>query len=244
MPAPAALLVLWLSSMSQMELLVGSVLDASGAAITSASLVIRPATGAEVRVMTDATGRFTTPVPAGDFTVTVTAPGFRTITIARRSAETGPLEFRLVPGLDASVTVTAGRLEQQLTAVASAVSTLDRADLERSPALTTDETLRQVPAFSLFRRSSSIAAHPTAQGVSLRGIGPSGVSRTLVLLDGVPFNDPFGGWISWARVPRPSIERIEVVEGSAASLFGNYAMGGAINILTRTPAPWIDASAQ
>ena len=74
--------------------------------------------------------------------------------------------------------------------------------------------LRQIPTFSLFRRTSSLAAHPTAQGVSLRGIGPSGVSRTLVLLDGVPFNDPFGGWVYWTRVPLDSADRIEIVDGT------------------------------
>ena len=64
-----------------------------------------------------------------------------------------------------------------------------------------DDVLRQIPSFSLFRRANSISAQPTTQGVSLRGIGPSGQSRTLVLLDGIPFNDPFGGWVYWTRVP-------------------------------------------
>ena len=72
--------------------------------------------------------------------------------------------------------------------------------------------LRQVPSFSLFRRTSSLAAQPTAQGVSLRGIGPSGQSRTLVLLDGMPFNDPFGGWVYWTRVPLESVDRVEITE--------------------------------
>jgi outer membrane cobalamin receptor len=96
--------------------------------------------------------------------------------------------------------------------------------------------LRQVPTFSLFRRTSSLAAHPTAQGVSLRGIGPSGVSRTLVLVDGIPFNDPFGGWVYWTRIPLASVERIEMVDSSSSSLYGNYAMGGVINVMTAPPA--------
>ena len=83
-----------------------------------------------------------------------------------------------------------------------------------------------------FRRTSSLAAHPTAQGVSLRGIGPSGVSRTLVLLDGVPFNDPFGGWVYWTRVPLDATDRIEIVDSASSSLYGNYAMGGVINVMT------------
>ena len=99
-----------------------------------------------------------------------------------------------------------------------------------------DDVLRQIPTFSLFRRTSSLSSHPTAQGVSLRGIGPSGVSRTLVLVDGTPFNDPFGGWVYWTRVPLESVDRIEVVDGSSSSLYGNYAMGGVINIVSAHPA--------
>ena len=56
--------------------------------------------------------------------------------------------------------------------------------------------------FSLFRRSGSRYANPTSQGVSLRGLGASGARRALVLVDGLPLNDPFGGWVYWARVPR------------------------------------------
>ena len=72
--------------------------------------------------------------------------------------------------------------------------------------------------------------------MSLRGIGPSGVSRTLVLLDDVPFNDPFGGWVYWTRVPLEAADRIEVVDGSGSSLYGNYAMGGVINIVSSVPS--------
>src|SRR5579872_7054150 len=107
--------------------------------------------------------------------------------------------------------------------------------MQQSPALIADDALRNVASFSLFRRTSSIAAQPTTQGASLRGIGPSGQSRTLVLLDGVPFNDPFGGWVYWTRVPLSSVDRVEVTEGTASSLYGNYAMGGVINIITNTP---------
>jgi outer membrane receptor protein involved in Fe transport len=71
--------------------------------------------------------------------------------------------------------------------------------------------------------------------VSLRGLGPSGVSRTLVLLDGVPFNDPFGGWVYWTRIPLESVNQIEVIDGSSSSLYGNFAMGGVVNIVTKRP---------
>src|SRR5207249_1995131 len=79
------------------------------------------------------------------------------------------------------------------------------------------------------------SGHPTTQGLYLRGIGPSGTGRALVLLDGVPLNDPFGGWVYWNRVPLQSIEQIEVVRGGGSSVWGNYALGGVVHILTRRP---------
>jgi outer membrane receptor protein involved in Fe transport len=133
------------------------------------------------------------------------------------------------------VVVSASRIEQKLRDVPANVTVITREEIQQSPARTVDDLLRQIPGFSLFRRSSSLVTHPTAQGVSLRGIGPSGVSRTLVLLDGVPLNDSFGGWVYWSKVPLESIERIEVVRGGGSGVYGNYALAGVINIITRRP---------
>src|SRR6266545_3080645 len=94
------------------------------------------------------------------------------------AAETPEAPVSLPP-----VVVSAGRVEQRLADVPTHTTVLTREDIERSAAQTVDDLLREVLGFSLFRRSSSVAANPTTQGVSLRGIGPSGVSRTLVLLD-------------------------------------------------------------
>ncbi len=53
------------------------------------------------------------------------------------------------------------------------------------------------------------------------------------LLDGVPVNDPFGGWVYWSRIPLESIEQIEILRGGGSNVWGNYALGGVINIATR-----------
>ena len=134
-----------------------------------------------------------------------------------------------------SVVVSASRYEQPIEDVAANATVLGEDDARRTAALTSDDFLRQVPGFSLFRRSSSLTAHPTSQGVSLRGIGPSGVSRTVVLLDGIPLNDPFGGWVYWSRVPVESLQRVEVVRGGASSLWGSSALGGVVQLFTRDP---------
>src|SRR5262249_5446481 len=84
-------------------------------------------------------------------------------------------------------------------------------------------------------RSGSRTANPTSQGVSLRGVGASGASRALVISDGIPLDDPFGGWVYWDLIPRESIARVEVLQGAASSLYGSDALGGVINLIERNP---------
>lgn len=210
----------------------GVVRDPSGGAVPGATVVVRTAGGAEQQTQTGPDGRFTITGPsAGDATIIVRAGGFAE---ARQPLTyTGDIEVVLSPAaVLESVTVTPTRTAQRLGDTPASVSVLSTEQIRQSPAVIADDVLRQIPTFSLFRRTSAIAANPTAQGVSLRGIGPSGVSRTLVLLDNVPFNDPFGGWVYWTRVPLDNVERVEVVEGPTSSLYGNYAMGGVINIVS------------
>ena len=141
------------------------------------------------------------------------------------------------PSFADTVVVTAAGSDQRLVDAVAPTSVLTREDLAGSPGLTLDEQLRQIPGFSLLRRSGSLTAHPTSQGVSLRGLGPSGASRTLVLLDGAPLNDPFGGWVQWNRLPLSALESVEVARGSLSQLYGSAAMGGAIQLLPRAPRP-------
>jgi outer membrane receptor protein involved in Fe transport len=132
-----------------------------------------------------------------------------------------------------TITVTATRTEARVADTPASVVVLSRRTLEATAALTPDDALRQVPGFTLFRRTGSRVANPTTQGVSLRGIGASGASRALVLDDGIPLNDPFGGWVYWGRVARPALERVEVVRGGASDLYGSAAMGGVVQFIRR-----------
>ena len=70
--------------------------------------------------------------------------------------------------------------------------------LETTAAITLDDKLRQLPGVELFRRSSSLVANPSSQGISLRGLGSTSASRTLLTEDDVPLNDPLGGMDSLA----------------------------------------------
>ncbi len=185
--------------------------------------------------LTDNRGTFVfSEVPAESGVVKVSAPGFQVRNMDWH-AGTNRLEITLLPATAAEqVTVTANRTGVRLVENATSVTVLSAPDLEATAAFRVDDILRQVPGFSLFRRTTSRAANPTTQGVSLRGLGASGASRALVLSDGFPLNDPFGGWVYWDRTPRESIGGIEVASGGASHLYGSDALGGVINII-RTP---------
>jgi outer membrane receptor protein involved in Fe transport len=131
------------------------------------------------------------------------------------------------------VVVTATATEQHLIDTVSLVSAFSEEDLKSSPALVIDDQLRRVPGFTLFRRSSSLYSHPTTQGVSLRGIGSSGASRSLVLWNGIPLNDPFGNWIYFNRLPTLSMRSAEVARGATSQLYGSSALSGTIQLLPR-----------
>jgi len=213
----------------------------AGAKVTlQASEVQDGALQREQRAETVREGKFLfAGLPAGHYTLTVEAPGFRT---ASKEAVLAPdsvgvsvtIILQILP-VNERVVVSETRSPERLGDLPAKITVLSREELARSAALTVDDVLKQVPSFSLFRRSSSLVSQPTTQGVSLRGIGASGVSRTLVLLDGAPFNDPVGSWVYWSKLPKLQIERIEVDEGGVSSLYGSSAMAGVIDIMTRRP---------
>ncbi len=116
--------------------------------------------------------------------------------------------------------------------VPASITVLTNQQLRLIPGVELDDRLRQIPGFSLFRRSSSLVANPTTQGVSLRGTGSSGASRTLVLWDGIPINDPFGGWVYWDRIDPEYISEVDINRGASTSIFGDRAMGGTISMFS------------
>lgn len=103
--------------------------------------------------------------------------------------------------------------------------------LKETPRL--DEALKRVPGVSLFRRTSSLAANPTTQGLSLRAIAPSGAGRALVTLDGAPQNDPFGGWVIWTSLPPEGLDGANVIRGAGAGPYGAGALTGVVALQER-----------
>jgi len=234
-PLGAALLLGGLSAIASAGTIRGVVVDASGAPVAAA--VVRIGAGdSSGRIQTDAAGRFEATVQAATgVPVTVEKPGFRP---ERRVLRDTDQDVRIVlepEGVSEEVVVTAARSPARLRDTAASVRVVSARDLETSASPAIDDAIRQVPGFALFRRSGSRTANPTSQGVSLRGVGASGASRAVVLEDGVPLNDPFGGWVYWGRVPRAALERIEVLRGGASDLWGDGALSGAVQLVRREP---------
>ena len=134
-----------------------------------------------------------------------------------------------------AVIVTGARLPAPAADAAFSVTTVDPAALAHATEL--DGALRSVPGFSLYRRTSTLGANPTTQGVSLRGIAGSGASRALVVLDGVPQNDPFGGWVIWTALPPDDIGSARIVRGAGAGPYGAGALTGVVALQARGAVP-------
>jgi outer membrane receptor protein involved in Fe transport len=144
--------------------------------------------------------------------------------------------------LQQTATVTTTRSSVSLGATANTVTTLSASDLTQYPALTLDERLRQHAGFELFRRSSTWVANPTSEGISLRGLGSTAASRTLVLSSGVPLNDSFGGYIHWTELPPETVEAVTLASGGGSDLYGSSALGGVIDLVPAIPTETLFAA--
>jgi outer membrane receptor protein involved in Fe transport len=182
----------------------------------------------------DASGCVAVQVDSAKVVIEVSHEGFRTA--AESVGERAEVDLVLhVAAASTVVEVTAARTPLALDATASSVRTMSSQQLQEAPGFMLDDRLRQVAGFQLFRRTGSWVANPTTQGTSLRGLGSTAASRTLVLSDQVPLNDPFGGWIHWNEIPQLAMRGVELMRGGASDLYGSSAIGGVIDVLPVVP---------
>ena len=218
------------------NILRGLVLDSGKLPIAEASVEIATDSGG-TNCETDFRGEFACRVNSDEnLQITIRADGFSILrqTLDKIQDFEKIFTFALSPAvLREEITVTTNRTETLLGETPASIATVSRQDLQTNASPSVDDALRQTVGFTLFRRSNSRNANPTTQGTSLRGINASGASRSLVLLEGVPVNDAFGGWIYWSRIPNIAVENIEVLRGGSSSLYGSDALGGTIKIIPR-----------
>jgi outer membrane receptor protein involved in Fe transport len=131
------------------------------------------------------------------------------------------------------IVITARALPDPAAERSYGVVKLDRKRLENSASTQLDQVLKDVPGLQLFRRSDSRSGHPTSQGVTLRALGGNASSRALLILDGVPQADPFGGWINWPTYDRASIAEVRVIRGGGSVGNGSGSLAGTIEMTSR-----------
>jgi outer membrane receptor protein involved in Fe transport len=133
----------------------------------------------------------------------------------------------------AAIVITGSALPETKGERVYAVERIDRLRIEQSPTHELDQLLNQVPGIQLFRRSDSRSGHPTSQGVTLRALGGNASSRALLMLDGVPQSDPFGGWVNWPAYDPQSLSGIRVIRGGGSVANGPGALAGTIDMTSR-----------
>jgi len=205
----------------------GTVRNARGEPVASAS--IRDMAG-DTLAVTGPDGRFM--LAAAPRQIEVAATHY--VAVVATVTPGQPLTVVLRQPLE-TVTVTAYRSPLGGSDSPASTRVLDRQQMQQAAPAALDGKLREIPGFELFRRSSSLVANPTTEGVSLRGLGSTAASRSLVVFDDVPLNDPYGGWIHWEELPEAAIRSVEVVRGGASDLYGSSAIGGVISVIPVRP---------
>jgi outer membrane receptor protein involved in Fe transport len=197
-----------------------------------AAVVIAVQDGRTDTATAGADGTFSLPNVTLPVAIEVRADGFTTVRLMVRAS---PVTVTLSPsGIHESIVVSAQDRDDEWRRPATGTTVLSAETLAQQPALTADEELRVIGGFSLFRRTPSRASNPTTHGVTMRGLSASGSSRGLVLFDGVPLNDGFGGWVTWTRIPTLAASSIAIDRGAQGSTFGSDALGGALDIATHS----------
>ena len=208
--------------------LSGSVRTSDGRPVPALALTLTGPSGART-LLTGPGGRYqATGLPAGEYTLGVSAPGFVLSPEPRVRVGDGParLDLELGPApVREQVLVTATRGEAALSTLGTSASTWDRDRIaERAPSSFL-QLLQEVPGVATARAGGA----GLQASAFLRG-GESRAAR--ILVDGVPVNQPGGSFDFGSLLPL-ELERVEVVRGAASSLYGTDALAGVIQVFTR-----------
>ena len=169
----------------------------------------------------------------------------RSASILLLAGTAAPLAAQTAPPPEADVVVVGRGLAARPGDKAFDVVAIDAARIQQNASNRLESVLADVAGLQQFRRSDSRSANPTSQGISLRGIGGNASSRALLVLDGVPQADPFGGWVPFPAYATDRIGLIRVTRGGGSGYFGPGALAGTVEIESAGPSgqPMVAADA-
>ncbi len=131
---------------------------------------------------------------------------------------------------DGEIVVTGQPLPASIGESAYDVATVERDRIVTTASGRIEDVLRDVAGLTQFRRSDARSANATSQGATLRGLGGNASSRALLVLDGVPQSDPFGGWITWPAYVPERLGSVRVTRGGGSGAYGSGALAGTIEM--------------
>ena len=217
-----------LGAQSSQGVLRGRVVErGSGHPVASAEVAV---SGRSESAITSSDGAWILSLPAGSYTLRVRGIGYAPTTsgVSLAGGDTVEVAIRLAASalpLD-EIVVTASRREQRLADVTVPTEIITRETIEATGASNLAAALTEQTGIQFD------GGHPSGAGVMLQGLSNE---RVLVLVDGQPLYGRISGTLDLARLPTSMVERVEVVKGPQAALYGSEAMGGVVNVVTRTP---------
>lgn len=125
--------------------------------------------------------------------------------------------------------VTSSKSQAKVEQMSLYTTIISQDDIKKSTAQTLDQLLKEVPGFN-FNSIPSTQTDPTGQSTKLRGVG---TARVLVLLDGIPLLDPFYSTTQFFKIQLANVDHVEVVRGGNSSIWGNMAVAGVVNVITK-----------
>jgi outer membrane receptor protein involved in Fe transport len=219
----------------------GVVTDPNGAVVAGAKVIgTNSATRQTREAIADAQGQYTlSNLAPGRYAIVASAQNFQSASkeINVSAGESATVDFRLsLAAVEQEIQVSAAtRYERSLDELPISATVSTRQEIVNSPGRTIDDDLRYVAGVNMQRDSADVI-FPVIPSIAMRGLGVGDTAtRSLVLVDGLPINGGYWGAVLWNRAPEYTVDRLEVVRGSTSSLFGSFAMGGAVNVVTHVP---------
>jgi len=210
----------------------GRVCEATnGEALPGANVQVQ---GTVLGGVTDVEGNFAIKrVTPGVYTLRVSFIGYQTASASVRvkADSIARVNFSLQPATleIANVVVTASRQPEEIQTAVVSVSALTTTEALRRDPQRIDAALESIPGVNLVGENVNVR---NSTGYT-RGLG----NRVLVLLDGVPVLTSDLGNMNWDILPVTDFERVEVIKGPSSALYGSFALGGVINVITKAPQP-------
>jgi len=209
--------------------LSGRVTDPDGRAVANAEVIVTGAAATPLRARSDSDGKFVfAELEPGRYRLSASAPGLASDVVAVDiAASPATLDITLhISAIAETLVVSASQIDQPLSRTPDSVTVIPGAEIEAKQQFMLASALRSVPGLTLQQNGGP----GTVTSLFTRG-GES--DFTLVMVDGIRAN-AFGGGLDLSQVPLQDVERIEVVRGPQSALYGSDAIGGVINVITRT----------